>query len=678
MCKQIKFILTQLVFMLLCLTIKMPDGYAQSSYGTTVDNHCLAYNGTKPYTAYKLTQAGIADKCTFCHQPSNQSKATPKNPEFTWWLNQLQTPSPLNNFCPQGANQPPNGSIDSPANGSTFNIGSPVIFKGSGIDPDKDTSLTYAWNFGGAVANSTAQIPSVTLSTAGTFTITLTVTDSLGLADQTPATISITVKDPTRNPPNGVISQPSGNSSIKVGDSISFVATATDPDNDTNFTYLWNFGGAAANSTLPSQSVTFNTAGMYTITLTATDSTGLSDPTPATRTITVGAVASACTDADGDKFSPEGGVCGPKDCDDFVKAINPGAVEACSDLIDNDCNGQTDAKDAQCNGNGDCIGQLLNQIQINTASWNTGERRLSVNGTWSTAGASVKLSDALTGAVLGTTTVANLANSPVARDRDREHEDEHEEHEHSSVTPTTAPSTTSVSTTLPWQFQLEHLAIVPCRVRVEIDGRIGERDVAYAPSNCSGKPEATNTPPAATPDSAKTAAKTAVKISVLANDSDAEHDNLSITVFTQPANGIVTKEDNLLVYAPKADYSGIDTFTYTITDGHGGTATAAVTVTVEKPIVPAIKVTISRAEWDKSDRKLLISGAGVPNNASVKIVNASTRASLGTTKAEDDGRWKFTLEKPAVVPCKVAVEVTKDGQSGSAERAVSNAPSTCK
>ncbi|MDH5491834.1 MAG: putative metal-binding motif-containing protein, partial [Myxococcales bacterium] len=53
------------------------------------------------------------------------------------------------------------------------------------------------------------------------------------------------------------------------------------------------------------------------------------------------AECSACTDADGDTFSPDGGPCGLIDCNDGDLAIYPGATEACNGIDDN-CSGAID------------------------------------------------------------------------------------------------------------------------------------------------------------------------------------------------------------------------------------------------------------------------------------------------------------------------------------------------
>jgi len=69
---------------------------------------------------------------------------------------------------------------------------------------------------------------------------------------------------------------------------------------------------------------------------------------------------------------------------------------------------------------------------------------------------------------------------------------------------------------------------------------------------------------------------------VLANDSDVERDTLHVTSKTPAAHGTVTILANLLGvrYKPDADFFGSDSFTYTVSDGHGGTDVATVDVTV--------------------------------------------------------------------------------------------------
>ncbi|MEM9734883.1 MAG: Ig-like domain-containing protein, partial [Pseudomonadota bacterium] len=60
-------------------------------------------------------------------------------------------------------------------------------------------------------------------------------------------------------------------------------------------------------------------------------------------------------------------------------------------------------------------------------------------------------------------------------------------------------------------------------------------------------------------------------IDVLANDSDAEGDDQTITAVTQGANGTVAIVDGQVTYTPNAGFAGEDTFTYTITDEDGAT-----------------------------------------------------------------------------------------------------------
>ncbi|WP_178863995.1 cadherin-like domain-containing protein, partial [Thiomicrorhabdus cannonii] len=57
----------------------------------------------------------------------------------------------------------------------------------------------------------------------------------------------------------------------------------------------------------------------------------------------------------------------------------------------------------------------------------------------------------------------------------------------------------------------------------------------------------------------------------------------------QPAHGnVVIEGDGTVTYTPVADYNGPDSFTYTITDGQGGTDTAMVTLTVNPQNDPPV------------------------------------------------------------------------------------------
>jgi len=69
---------------------------------------------------------------------------------------------------------------------------------------------------------------------------------------------------------------------------------------------------------------------------------------------------------------------------------------------------------------------------------------------------------------------------------------------------------------------------------------------------------------------------------VLANDTDVDGDRLKISAVTQGKNGSVSiNTDNTLSYTPKANFYGTDAFTYTISDGKGGTDAAAVRIKVK-------------------------------------------------------------------------------------------------
>ena len=61
-----------------------------------------------------------------------------------------------------------------------------------------------------------------------------------------------------------------------------------------------------------------------------------------------------CNDSDSDGYNQSGVGCGVVDCNDSDINVNPGAIEVCNDLIDNDCDTGIDCADADCTLSPNC------------------------------------------------------------------------------------------------------------------------------------------------------------------------------------------------------------------------------------------------------------------------------------------------------------------------------------
>ncbi len=123
--------------------------------------------------------------------------------------------------------------------------------------------------------------------------------------------------------------------------------------------------------------------------------------------------------------------------------------------------------------------------------------------------------------------------------------------------------------------------------------RISDGNGGTATAAVTGIGTAVNDPPVATANTFTTTEDTPILINVLGNDSDPEGDTLTVTHINGApisaggsgiavTGGIVTLAANgTLTFTPNADFNGAPSFTYTIADGNGGTATASVTGTVD-------------------------------------------------------------------------------------------------
>jgi hypothetical protein len=87
-----------------------------------------------------------------------------------------------------------------------------------------------------------------------------------------------------------------------------------------------------------------------------------------------------------------------------------------------------------------------------------------------------------------------------------------------------------------------------------------------------------NDAPVAADQSVTTTEDTPLAITLTATDADG--DTLTFSVVSGPSNGTLSGTAPNLTYTPAANYVGPDAFTFTVSDGNGGTDTAVVSIDV--------------------------------------------------------------------------------------------------
>ncbi len=171
--------------------------------------------------------------------------------------------------------------------------GTPITFTSTSI-PGVSGAMTYMWNFGDG-SFSTAPTPAHAYSTPGYFTVTLSVTNSMGCVST--LTIPMFVHIFTPPVPNfyASVRRICGGSG-----STSFTNMTTGTP---GFTYSWNFGDGGT-STLANPTHFYSAPGAYTVTLTVVDGNGCTNTLVSTAYIVVGTITAAFTNpATACKFS---------------------------------------------------------------------------------------------------------------------------------------------------------------------------------------------------------------------------------------------------------------------------------------------------------------------------------------------------------------------------------------
>ncbi|MPY23698.1 Ig-like domain-containing protein [Shewanella sp. YLB-07] len=161
---------------------------------------------------------------------------------------------------------------------------------------------------------------------------------------------------------------------------------------------------------------------------------------------------------------------------------------------------------------------------------------------------------------------------------------------------------------------------------------------------------------------------TSVTIQVLENDSDLDKDLLVVTA-QSPSHGDVTVGlDGNISYTPVQDFNGIDSLTYSIDDGHGGTAQAQLTITInainDQPV--AVDDYAYVTEDGSVTFSVLSNDSDVDNDGLTVTLDT---ASHGSTVNHNDGSVSYTPDANFNGSDSVQYSVS-DGQGGAAQAVI--------
>ncbi|NRF09090.1 Ig-like domain-containing protein [Agrobacterium pusense] len=158
---------------------------------------------------------------------------------------------------------------------------------------------------------------------------------------------------------------------------------------------------------------------------------------------------------------------------------------------------------------------------------------------------------------------------------------------------------------------------------------------------------------------------------LLANDKDADLDQLAVTGVSLVAGGTAVMEENGIRFTTAADFNGTASFSYRITDGRGGSSEATASFTVkpvnDAPVAASIAV--------KTDEDVVLKGKVIASDIDGDTLTFAIKADAGAAKGEvkidaATGEWVYAPNANVNGTDSFTV-IVSDGRGGSAESVVS-------
>ena len=156
---------------------------------------------------------------------------------------------------------------------------------------------------------------------------------------------------------------------------------------------------------------------------------------------------------------------------------------------------------------------------------------------------------------------------------------------------------------------------------------------------------------------------------LLGNDSDVDADNLTVVSVNGAMGGDVSSVDGVVTFTPDENYNGPASFSYTVSDGNGGSDTASVSITVNAVNDGPVATDIDLGMFDEdtvlliSEADLIAAGTDIDEDE-LSVDSISVAPELGSLINNGNGTWTFTPASDLNGPVALSYTLT-DGQASS-------------